>query len=233
MTTKAFDDSAPAGSAAHEDSATTAGSEADASSPAGLEPSANAGAKTDAGADTNAGTDTNADAEMNAQSHAVPVPQFRTGIGFDTHAFAEPDSGRKMMMACLEWPGEVGLEGHSDADVAAHTCCDALLAAAGLGDLGTNFGTSRPEWAGAPGEALMRETVRLVNEAGYEIVNVSVQIIGERPRIGKRRSEAEVRMSEILGAPVNLAASTTDKLGFAGRSEGVAGIGSALVVKKN
>lgn len=134
-----------------------------------------------------------------------------------------------MMMACLEWPGEVGLEGHSDADVAAHACCDALLAATGLGDLGTNFGTSRPEWSGASGEALLRETVRLVEQAGYAIVNVSVQIIGERPRIGERRNEAEARMSEVVGAPVSFAASTTDKLGFAGRSEGVAGIASALV----
>lgn len=133
------------------------------------------------------------------------------------------------MMACLEWPGEVGLEGHSDADVAAHACCDALLAATGLGDLGTNFGTSRPEWSGASGEALLRETVRLVEQAGYAIVNVSVQIIGERPRIGERRNEAEARMSEVVGAPVSFAASTTDKLGFAGRSEGVAGIASALV----
>ena len=132
-------------------------------------------------------------------------------------------------MACLEWPGEVGLEGHSDADVAAHACCDALLAAAGLGDLGTNFGTSRPEWSGASGEALLRETVRLVEQAGYAIVNVSVQIIGERPRIGARRAEAEARRSEVVGAPVSFAASTTDKLGFAGRSEGVAGIASALV----
>lgn len=159
-------------------------------------------------------------------SSILPI---RTGIGFDTHAFAPADSGRVMMMACLEWPGEVGLEGHSDADVAAHACCDALLAAAGIGDLGTNFGTSRPEWADASGEALMRETVRLVHEAGYQIVNVSVQIIGERPRIGARRLEAEQRMSDILDAPVNLAASTTDKLGFAGRREGVAGIASALV----
>ncbi|WIK62907.1 2-C-methyl-D-erythritol 2,4-cyclodiphosphate synthase [Gleimia europaea] len=154
---------------------------------------------------------------------------IRTGIGFDTHAFAPADSGRKMMMACLEWPGEVGLEGHSDADVAAHACCDALLAATCLGDLGTNFGTSRPEWSGASGEALLRETVRLVEQAGYAIVNVSVQIIGERPRIGERRNEAEARMSEVVGAPVSFAASTTDKLGFAGRSEGVAGIASALV----
>ena len=121
------------------------------------------------------------------------------------------------------------MEGHSDADVAAHACCDALLAAAGLGDLGTNFGTSRPEWSGASGEALLRETVRLVEQAGYAIVNVSVQIIGERPRIGERRNEAEARMSEVVGAPVSFAASTTDKLGFAGRSEGVAGIASALV----
>ena len=160
------------------------------------------------------------------------MPKLRTGIGFDTHAFADPSSNKPMMMACLQWPGEIGLEGHSDADVAAHACCDALLAAAGLGDLGTNFGTSRPEWAGASGEALMRETVRRVNEAGFDIVNVSVQIIGQRPRIGQRRLEAEQRMSEILQAPLSLAASTTDHLGFTGRGEGVAAIASALVAAR-
>ncbi|MDO5729518.1 MAG: 2-C-methyl-D-erythritol 2,4-cyclodiphosphate synthase [Actinomycetaceae bacterium] len=161
------------------------------------------------------------------------TPDIRTGIGTDVHAFADPDSGRPMMLACLEWPGEVGLEGHSDADVVAHACCDALLAAAGLGDLGTNFGTSRPEWAGASGEALLRETLRMVNEAGFSIINVSVQVIGNRPRIGARRAEAEQRLTEIVGAPVSLAASTTDGLGFTGRGEGVAGIATALIYRPN
>lgn len=160
-------------------------------------------------------------------------PQLSTGIGFDTHAFAAPDSDRPMWLACLHWPGEVGLEGHSDADAAAHACCDALLAAACLGDLGTHFGTSRPEWAGASGEELLRETLRLIREDGWEVVNVSVQVIGNRPRLGKRRAEAAARLTEIVGAPVNLAASTTDGLGFTGRGEGVTAIASALVTRSS
>lgn len=159
------------------------------------------------------------------------VPEIRTGIGTDVHAFAAPDSGRQMMLACLEWPGEVGLDGHSDADVVAHACCDALLTAAGLGDLGTNFGTSRPEWAGASGEALLRETLRMVQAVGFTVMNLSVQVIGNRPRIGARRTEAEDRLTEIVGAPVSLAASTTDGLGFTGRGEGLAGIATALLYR--
>ncbi|MDO5720596.1 MAG: 2-C-methyl-D-erythritol 2,4-cyclodiphosphate synthase [Actinomycetaceae bacterium] len=159
------------------------------------------------------------------------APDIRTGIGTDVHAFAAADSGRPMMLACLEWPGEVGLEGHSDADVVAHACCDALLAAAGLGDLGTNFGTARPEWAGASGEALLQETLRMVNAAGFSVINVSVQVIGNRPRLADRRAEAEQRLSAILGAPVSLGASTSDGLGFTGRGEGVAGIATALIYR--
>lgn len=159
------------------------------------------------------------------------VPEIRTGIGTDVHAFAAADSKRPMMLACLEWPGEVGLDGHSDADVVAHACCDALLAAAGLGDLGTNFGTSRPEWAGASGETLLRETLRMVHVAGYSVINLSVQVIGNRPRIGARRAEAEQHLTEIVGAPVSLAASTTDGLGFTGRGEGLAGIATALLYR--
>ncbi|EEH63240.1 2-C-methyl-D-erythritol 2,4-cyclodiphosphate synthase [Gleimia coleocanis DSM 15436] len=158
-------------------------------------------------------------------------PEIRTGIGTDVHAFTAPDSGRPMWLACLEWPGEVGLEGHSDADVAAHACCDALLAAAGLGDLGTHFGTSRPEWTGASGEALLKETLRLISEGGWRVLSVSVQVLGNRPRIGARRQEAQDRLSEVIGAPVNLGASTTDHLGFAGRGEGVMGIASALIAR--
>ncbi|MDO5721373.1 MAG: 2-C-methyl-D-erythritol 2,4-cyclodiphosphate synthase [Actinomycetaceae bacterium] len=159
------------------------------------------------------------------------LPPLRTGIGFDTHAFAPADSDRPMWLACLHWPGEVGLEGHSDADAAAHACCDALLAAAGLGDLGTHFGTSRPQWAGASGEELLRETLRLLHADGWEVVNVSVQVIGNRPRLGKRRAQAAAKLTEVIGAPVNLAASTTDGLGFTGRGEGVTAIASALVTR--
>jgi len=150
----------------------------------------------------------------------------RVGVGVDVHPF---ENGRELNLAGITWPNETGLAGHSDGDVVAHACADALLSAAGLGDLGSNFGTDKPEWKGASGTKLLNAAAKIVKDAGWKIDNIAVQLIGNKPKIDARREEAEKTLTEAVGSPVSLGATTTDGLGLTGRGEGLAAIAHALI----
>jgi len=157
---------------------------------------------------------------------------MRVGVGTDAHAFSS-DASRQLWLAGIHWPDVVGVDGHSDGDVAAHAICDALFSATGLGDLGSNFGVSDPQYSGAPGATLLAETLTRISKAGYTINNVAVQIVCNKPKIGPRRAEAINALSKALGgAPVSVTATSTDGLGFTGEGKGISAIATALVVGK-
>lgn len=160
---------------------------------------------------------------------AAATGNIRVGLGTDTHAFG---GDKPLWLGCIEWPGEIGLDGHSDGDAVAHAITDALLQGAGLGDIGSRFGTSDPRYAGARGEVFIRGALEALAEQGLAPRSVSVQIVGNKPKIGPRRTELEAVLTDIIGAPVSVSATTTDGLGFTGEGKGITAVAIAHVAAR-
>ena len=158
------------------------------------------------------------------------LPPIRVGIGFDVHAFVD-DPARVLVLGGVEFPGERGLAGHSDADAIAHAAADALLGAAGLGDIGRHFPDTDPQWKGADSIGLLAESARRVRAAGWAPVNVDCAVVCERPKLSPRRDEMEARLTDAVGAPVTLKGNRAEGLGAIGRNEGVAVYAVALVAR--
>lgn len=156
--------------------------------------------------------------------------ELRTGIGTDVHRFSN-DQSKPLYLGTIIWPGERGLDGHSDGDAVSHAVVDALLSAAGLGDIGSNFGVDRPDFAGANGKVFIEATLKLLSASGYSVQNIAVQVIGNRPKVAPMRDQVEAVLSGLVGAPVTIGATTTDGLGFLGNDEGVAAVATALIQK--
>ena len=157
---------------------------------------------------------------------------IRVGQGFDVHRFAAPEEGRPLVLMGCVIPHDRGLAGHSDADVMLHSLMDALLGAAGLGDIGQHFPDTDPAYKGADSAALLTRVMGDLTERGWQVVNVDVCLIGERPKIGPHRQRMQARVAQLLGLPpdgVNVKATTTETLGFTGRGEGLAAQAVVLI----